>query len=364
MLEARDIEAAVAAGVITAPQAQALREIAEKRLHERAALLSHEERFRFMSGFNDFFFAIGIILFGAGLIFFSETLSANNPIAVTVASLTSAALIWLLAELLVRRMRLVLPGILLSMLFVVFIFRAAPVIEWLIPSVGQHPPLSPDGTAPHNIAFKALTVTIAAALYYARFRLPFTLILIAGSLVLAIFAATVAILTDHSLVHILVLLGCGIGVFAMAMSFDASDPERLTRRADCAFWLHLLAAPLIVHSLVSLVTPTAFDIRSDAAAATLGIVAVLALIAIVIDRRAILVSAMAYVGVLISMAITSTVGWASQPGSDTIIFFATLLILGAGVIVLGIGWLPLRRRLIALLPSKLIQHLPPVPVSS
>ena len=38
------------------------------------------------------------------------------------------------------------------------------------------------------------------------------------------------------------------------MSFDISDRERLTRRADCAFWLHLLAAPLIVHSVVSLVS--------------------------------------------------------------------------------------------------------------
>src|SRR5207249_6767605 len=31
--------------------------------------------------------------------------------------------------------------------------------------------------------------------------------------------------------------------------------ERATRRADCAFWLHLLAAPLIVHSLIWLVSP-------------------------------------------------------------------------------------------------------------
>src|SRR5438874_3733945 len=40
-----------------------------------------------------------------------------------------------------------------------------------------------------------------------------------------------------------------------AMAFDASDRERATRRADCAFWLHLLAAPLIVHSLIWLVSP-------------------------------------------------------------------------------------------------------------
>ncbi len=52
-----------------------------------------------------------------------------------------------------------------------------------------------------------------------------------------------------------VFLGCGLAVFAAAMAFDISDRERVTRRADCAFWLHLLAAPLIVHSLVSFVAP-------------------------------------------------------------------------------------------------------------
>jgi hypothetical protein len=48
---------------------------------------------------------------------------------------------------------------------------------------------------------------------------------------------------------------CGLRVFAAAMSFDLSDRDRMTRRSDCAFWLHLLAAPLIVHSLISLIDP-------------------------------------------------------------------------------------------------------------
>jgi hypothetical protein len=36
-------------------------------------------------------------------------------------------------------------------------------------------------------------------------------------------------------------------VFGIALRWDASDRERRTRRADVAFWLHLLAAPLLVH---------------------------------------------------------------------------------------------------------------------
>jgi hypothetical protein len=43
------------------------------------------------------------------------------------------------------------------------------------------------------------------------------------------------------------VLVLGIGTFLFAMWWDSSDRARLTRRADVAFWLHLLAAPMIVH---------------------------------------------------------------------------------------------------------------------
>jgi hypothetical protein len=51
----------------------------------------------------------------------------------------------------------------------------------------------------------------------------------------------------------LIFLCCGLAVFAVAMSYDLTDPERVTHRSDCAFWLHFLAAPLLVHSLIELV---------------------------------------------------------------------------------------------------------------
>ena len=48
----------------------------------------------------------------------------------------------------------------------------------------------------------------------------------------------------------LVLIPIGLAIFATAMKFDMSDRNRVTQRTDIAFWLHLLAAPLIVHSVV------------------------------------------------------------------------------------------------------------------
>ena len=52
----------------------------------------------------------------------------------------------------------------------------------------------------------------------------------------------------------------GIAVFLAAMKFDMSDRNRVTQRTDIAFWLHLLAAPLIVHSIVHpLLTESAIE---------------------------------------------------------------------------------------------------------
>ena len=63
MLDEDDLEAA-AEGIVTPAQVAALRLFVTTR--RRTAERADEERFRFMRGFNDFFFAVGIVLFGSG----------------------------------------------------------------------------------------------------------------------------------------------------------------------------------------------------------------------------------------------------------------------------------------------------------
>jgi hypothetical protein len=361
MLRQEDLDAAVAEAIVTKVQAQALRDFAAKRA--RAALLGHEERFRFMRGFNDFFFATGVVMLGAGMSYFAGSGSAEN--------LAAAVIVWALAELLVKRMRLVLPGLLLACFFVVFAFRTIPADLWnlspfvpdrLIYSELRDNLFSPGfhglRSTPVTVAVKALVAGAAAGLFYARFRLPFALLLIAGSAVVAFTAVTENIGGPD--VESLVLLLCGLAVFASAMSFDMSDRERATRRADCAFWLHLLAAPLIVHSMISMIVPSVgtLTMTTVTAAAALVIVAVatlLALVAVAIDRRALLVSTFSYLGLVIAYAIT-TAGAAADRGA---VFFSTLAVLGTLVLVLGVGWQPLRRGLMRLLPTAAVNRLPP-----
>jgi hypothetical protein len=367
-LDRDDIEAAVAAGVIPQAQADALQAfIAERRRAPLAESGQEDESFRFMTGFNDFFFAIGILLLGFGVGLFSA--SGQMPVWV---SLIPAALVWGLSELLVRRLRLVLPGILLSVFFIVFVYRAVPID--LLPIMQAEVPRFPlthpvfhalfglTG-APAVTIVKSLVGAAAAGLYYWRFRLPFALLPIGVSLValtLALVEYTfgqLPVLTDA-----LITLGCGLCAFAIAMRYDISDRERVTRRSDCAFWLHLLAAPLIVHSLIAFVGSNFLQFNNTVAVAVLLIVAILAVIAIVIDRRALLVSALLYVGLVIAYAIGGTGLWQGTPrGMDRgLVFFATLTILGAFVITLGVGWAPLRRLMIPLISPSIAARLPPI----
>ena len=87
------------------------------------------------------------------------------------------------------------------------------------------------------------------------------------------------------------------------------------------------------------------------------IVALLTIVAILIDRRALLVSALIYLGTAIGFALTSAI----RAGTDNnvSVFFATLVILGAMVLILGAGWQPLRRVFLRLVPSAFVNRLPP-----
>jgi hypothetical protein len=376
-----DLDAAVRENIITAQQATAMRELAQRRERERAIELGHEERFRFMRGFNDVFFSIGVVLFIGGFAYFMPRTAFGFA--------GTAVVVWALAELLVARLRLVLPGILLAAAFVLFVFAAClslPIEAWLgyapYPSperanqlrgpLGIGPPMGflqalqlyPGG--PLMISLRALVAAAAAGVFYWRFKLPFALLPLAASLAVAAIGAA-SFLFPQAAVSVVLLL-CGLGVFAAAMSFDASDRERLTRRADCAFWLHLLAAPLIVHSVISLVSsplagaigrpagPLTPNMNAELALAVAIIVAVLAVVAVLIDRRALLVSGLAYLGGAIGYALTG-----SGPRGDPGVVAATLVILGAFVLTLGAGWVPLRRLLLGLLSSAIANRLPPVP---
>ena len=147
------------------------------------------------------------------------------------------------------------------------------------------------------------------------------------------------------------LLVFGIGVFLFAMWWDASDPKRETRRADVAFWLHLLAAPMIVHPVFKLFGLNEGGGSAGGAIIVIGLYLLFALTALAIDRRALLVSALLYVLWALSRLFEAAV-------AVELSFALTALVIGSALLLLSAFWHDARRMVVTPLPEGLRSKLP------
>src|SRR3954463_5739887 len=158
----------------------------------------------------------------------------------------------------------------------------------------------------------------------------------------------------------LVLL-LGVGIFLFAMWWDASDRARLTRRADVAFWLHLLAAPMIVHPVFTLLGLNDGNATLGEGGIVVLLYVVLGITALAIRRRALLVSALAYVLFALSELF-------KQFGAVELNIALTALVIGSALLLLSAYWHQARRLIVMRLPSGLQARLPnldrPAPVVS
>ena len=127
-------------------------------------------------------------------------------------------------------------------------------------------------------------------------------------------------------------------MFLFAMWWDSSDRARLTRRSDVAFWLHLLAAPMIAHPIFTLLGPQQRHGRRSAKRSwSSGFTSLLGLTALAIDRRALLVSALAYV----LFALTELF---KRFGAVELNVALTALVIGSALLLLSAFWHQARRR--------------------
>lgn len=347
------LDLAVAKGLIEPGQAAALRSLARQERPEPRPEPVDEERLRFITGFADIFVTMGLGLFlGAA----SYLLHASLGGAVVVSA-TMAALAWALAEFFTRRRRMALPSIVLLVVFAHSSFFALG--SALGAGGGSGGARSgwldtlwrPEGD-PLPMALAALGTVALAGLHYWRFRVPITVAAGAAALALSILFLLYAAAPDatEQLVNGL-LAALGLAVFAAAMGFDLRDPRRETRRTDIAFWLHLLAAPLIVHSVFQAIGAGRGEVGTGVSALVLLVFAALALVAILVDRRALLVSGLVYAGVAFSSLIRGV-------GLTDTTTPVTILVLGAFVLLLSAGWGPLRAGLLGLAPEALAARLP------
>ncbi len=338
MYSDEDLDAAVAAGVLSAESAAAFRAHVGQL---RATPAVDEEHFRLVSSFNDIFVAIAgtLVLVAVGWI--AATIM-HGLIGVAVA-----ATAWGLAEFFTRKRRMALPSILFLLAFAGGVFAA------LVPEFDGNI-LRSGGTAfGIKVALAAAVTAGCTWLHWRRFRVPITVAAGAAALVGVAVGLLLAITPDLLKWMNAILFAAGIAVFAFAMRWDIADPLRQTRRSDVAFWLHLLAAPLIVHPVFTLFGLLGKDVEVGGAVVILLLYVVMAVIALIIDRRALMVSALVYVLAAISAVL-------EKFSAVSVSVALTALIIGSALLMLSAFWHVSRAGVVARLPSSWQRKLPPL----
>ncbi|MDF3213547.1 MULTISPECIES: hypothetical protein [Mesorhizobium] len=384
MISAETLDKAVAKGLIS----QTLRDQLEAM--ERAVALApearraddegDEENLRLVGGGNDLFVTVGTVLLSAGFFFALTTLLPGQTF--WIAGIL-AVFAWGLAEIVTRQHRMKLSSSVLALIFMAAILAALalqveasfgirkPETIWQLLALRQ--------TASRAGYLFLGGGIIAAAIYFWRFRVPiiagtiaiaFTLLAFLQTAIILYDSVTTAAIAPPRLEDVPELLRaalympliCGLIVFATGVAFDIYDRDRRKIWSDCAFWLHVVSAPMLVHPLFIMATGQNVvfgHIAPDANATIMLTILILGFlyVALAIDRRSLLVPTLAYFG---SLGIYYLVNSASD--STGIPPFALILVVvGALIILFGAGWQRIRRIVVnPTLPAAVIRRLPPL----
>jgi hypothetical protein len=353
MYSESDIEGAVAAGAMTPEAARALRAHVAA---QRSAPSVDEESFRLLTGFNDIFVSIAVILTLVAIGWIGGSISAYLP------GLAVAAASWGLAEYFTRQRRMALPSIVLLISFVggvaAFLsgIAVANDVGTFIKSVSNSEYVQV-AVASGIAAVIAAVTAFAAWLHWRRFMVPITVAAGAVAVVGVVLSLIFGLIPPARAAVMPIVLLAGLGMFLFAMRWDSSDLNRTTRRSDVAFWLHLAAAPMIAHSLFHMLGVfDAGDLNAIKAVAVLALYIGFAFVALAIDRRALLVSSLVYV--LYALYALFTRAGAVELGGAL-----TALVIGSALLTLSAFWHPMRQRVVGMLGG-LADRLPPVQLNA
>jgi hypothetical protein len=347
-----DLDDAVDAGILTGDTVLAFRNFVAAR-HKTSIV--DEEQFRLVTGFNDIFVAIaGVILLvavgslgtliatSAGMV--PEHAHMESPLAGILVAGTA----WALSEYFTRQRRMALPSILFMLAFSFGIFWSLAASGLLI-FAQEHDDQMAVGI---TVGISGILTALATYLHWRRFAVPITIAALVAALVGAVIGFVGANETIDDLLYWPMLI-CGLGVFAFAMHWDMSDRDRRTRRSDVAFWLHMLAAPLIAHALFHLLHAFDHDLSTGTGLLVVLLYMVFGLVALAVDRRALLVSSLAYV----LWALQSLF---EQAGALQFGMALTALVIGSALLLLSALWHKARAMVVGWLPGDLATRLPPV----
>ena len=334
-----DLDGAVKAGIFDQKDVARFRENISR--NESPSLVG-EERFRLISGFNDIY----VVMACCFLLVSSTWLLAQS--SQLVASVILIGTSWLLAEYFVRKKNMALPGIVLAFSFLIGVGMCYLVVFGERASNLRWQNAEP---------FVCLALSLASWLHWRRFKVPITVA--AGTASLLFFVALIIGAWSgidfsgplNSYLFISIGLGSGIIAFLYAMYWDSLDQTRRRRNSDVAFWLHILSAPLIVHSIY-----LGLGILSDRhdmlnVLIVIGVFFLITILSLVIDRKAFMVSAIAYVLYAVSELFR-------QYSSVDMSSAATGVFMGLMLLLLSMFWQDIRRILMPVLPERIQRAVP------
>ncbi len=303
------LEAASEQGIITKEQVEGLLRFFEVEA-TAAEINGSEEPQRFVRSFGDVFITLGIL--------FVSVACAQINMSSVYLNIIPLLLLIATTEWLVRVRHLVLPGIalLISTLYFASQILGLSLIDYSLMNL--------------------MLLTALAGLFYWRYKIPFTLMPIALG-----FVAMVSVIIDIDITNAQYLFTIyGLCIFAVAMWFDSHDRTREHRFSDSAFWLHLIAAPFIVHGVMVSLLASGSGIPFKELFMILFFISFF-LVALYVDRRALLVSSLSYaIYAVISLSKTN----AFDIENLTLLIFAAF---GAFIIFFGTYWYKIRNSLLS-----------------
>lgn len=361
-----------------------------------------DEMLPFLNNFHDIFTTIGVLILLGGLAVGAGQVMANlgfdeggQSFQYALMGLIAGigVIVWMLSSLLVGKQRRILPGIVLSGAFAV---AAGTVLVWayaqfLIHGVGVNEAMfesldtSVAGDEPTREGVNALIAqlhpavrfapvvfgliaTLPMVFYYMAFRLPFAGGLVGVGLVTTGVLAMFTLDPYTTAINLpAVNVAAGGALLLAGILFDMRDPGRTTRLSGTAFWLHFFAAPILLSAVLN-VTQVGWTLsESDfenfeqmnliaamaaengeamrLATVALIVIGLFALVSLLINRRALIVSGLLTAGISIGVIVNG-----SGLGAGAVVA-VTLLLLGGTVVLLGAAWDPVRRILLAPFPS-------------
>lgn len=344
-----DLRAAVASGVLDEAQASKLMILSDQRQGYRANMIGDDEPFELFKGFAEIFVTVGLGLLMAGLLSLSALMGD-----VALVPFVALALSWILALYFTKRRRMSLPSIALCISFALSLLALLYAV--LLGDAEAHTPAK-------SILIGTIGMAAMAA-YYRYFKLPFSMFVLGVFGILFMAGLVDATNAEQGLAYneltdvfdlrnkpylAIGTLIFGVCAFLSALWFDLQDPHRVSRKSASAFWLHILAAPALVNTLVMSNYQLGGGVGTSLAVIVL---AMFTLLAVIIDRRSFLTAGLIYMGLLLASAISETgTEWAPV---------ITMLVLGLFVTSLGAFWTQTRAWLLGLLPNFPGKHrLPP-----